>query len=82
MPVMIRIIMPDSGSIRNPQVTAKSPMPVLVASGIDGIHCATVTSKARASPGSPSSCQNANSDTPSAAVIIAQATMPAVRLEK
>ena len=35
---------------------------------------ATSTSKARASAGSPSSCQNANSDRPSAAVIIAQAT--------
>ena len=63
MPVTTSIIIPDSGSSRNPHGTWNSAdAAVASASGIDGIHCATMTSKARASAGSPSSCQNATSD--------------------
>src|SRR3954453_17129191 len=81
MPVTTRIIIPDSGSSRNPQVTWNSPTPLLVSSGMRGIHSATVTSNARASAGSPSNCQNANSDRASAASIIVTATAPAVLRE-
>src|SRR5262245_20605498 len=81
MPVTTRIIMPDSGSSRNPHVTSKLPMPSCVASGIFGIHSSTLMSNARASAGRPSSCQNATSDSPSAASIIVVAKAPAVLRE-
>ena len=83
MPVMMRIIIPDSGSRRKPHGTWNDPTaPDEVWSGMDGIHCATTTSNARASGASASSCQNATSDTPRASAIIAHATRPAVRREK
>src|SRR5215468_2296231 len=83
MPVTMRIIIPDSGSSRNPHSTWNIPtVSLLVASGIDGIHCAMTTSYSRASPGRPSSCQNDSSDSPRAATIIVQATTPAVLREK
>ncbi len=49
-------------------------VPLPNCSGIVGIHCATVTSNARSAGGSASNCQNATSDRPSAAAIIAHAT--------
>src|SRR5579871_937902 len=81
MPVTTSSIMPDSGSSRNPHGTSNAPNPVRVASGIFGIHCATTTSYARASAGSPSSCQKATSAIPSAIAIVVHATTPAVRRE-
>src|SRR5438132_6434240 len=81
MPVTTSSIIPASGSSRKPHVTRKRPMPSRVASGICGIQSATLMSNARASAGSPRSCQNANSDSPSAAVIVAHATTPAVLRE-
>jgi len=44
IPVTTRIIMAESGSSRKPQGTWKPPIPECVCNGIDGIHCATVTS--------------------------------------
>ncbi len=82
MPVTTRIIIPESGSSRNPQGAWNMPMPPRVASGIEGIHCATTTSKARASFGRPSNCQNAYSDTPRASVIVVHAIAPAILREK
>src|SRR5712691_7532133 len=81
MPVTTRIISADSGSSRKPQVTLNRPTPLLVCSGICGIHSATLMSNARASAGWPSNRQNPRSDSPSAAVIVAQATSPAVLRE-
>src|SRR6185503_20077672 len=82
MPVTTSSIMPESGSRRKPHGTSKPPtVPLPICSGIDGIHCATVTSNARASGASPRSCQNATSDRTSAASIVVHATAPAALRE-
>ena len=74
-------IIAESGSSRKPQLTSKLPMPSCVASGMRGIHSPIVTSKARDSGGSPSSCQNARTASPSAAAIVRLASAPAVLRE-
>ncbi len=83
IPVTIRIIIPESGSRRNPQGTDKLPIePSLSCSGIADSQSATVTSKARSAAGSCSSCQKATPDNTSASPIVVQATKPAAWREK
>ena len=83
MPVTTRIIIPESGSSRKPHGIEKLPIvPFASASGIAEIHDATRTVCSRPSAGRPSSCQNAYSESSSAAAIVALATRPAVRLLK
>ena len=55
MPVTTSSIIPESGSSRNPQGIWNFPTaPSRSSIGMTGIHWATVTSYARASPGRPS----------------------------
>ena len=83
MPVTTRIIIPESGSRRNPHGMENVPMvPFDSASGIDEIHDVTRTVCSRSSAGRPSSCQKAYIESSSAAAIAALATRPAVRLLK